>query len=99
MKIGNENFDMKKYINKGDIENLTFKSIYNCYDRPSETKVNIYNKYYYLLLDNCDNVLKYGVNSYNRFMFTIHAIVEIANKKYYVYITKSRNEIRKIKED
>ena len=103
MIIGNENFKMKKYINKSENELLfnynLYKTIYECYERPSSTKVDIYNYWRNLLLNNCDDVLYYGVDSYNGFMFTLHAIVKINDRLCYVYITKTRNEIQYIKED
>lgn len=99
MNIGNEFFMNKKYVEMGDVERLNYDSIYNCYSRPSDTKIYIYNKYYNLLLENTDDVIRYGVGGYNCFMFTLNAIVKIDGVLYYVYITKTKNEIHRIKED
>jgi len=96
--LGNETFNLKKFVKSEDIEGLRYDNIYNCYDRPSGTKVNIYNHYYDLLNENTDEVIKYGVGGYNCFMFTINAIVKIDGVNYYVYITKTRNEMHIIKD-
>lgn len=103
MEIGNEVFDMKKYINRSENELLfnsnIYKSIYECYDRPSITKANIYTYWKNILSANCDDVIYYGIDSYNGWMFTLHSLIKIDNKLCYVYITKTRQEIRVIKED
>ena len=99
MMLGNETFNLKKFVKSEDIEGLRYDSIFTCYARPSYIKVNIYNHYYDVLRDNTDEIIKYGVGGYNCFMFTINAIVKINGVKYYVYITKTRNEIHVIKED
>lgn len=76
-----------------------FKTMYQCYNRPSQEKESIYNYYYNLLLNNCDSVLSYGVRSYNTFMITLNAIIEKDNKRYYVLITPAHNYIIEITKD
>lgn len=95
INIGNENFKLIKDIKIEDIKNRDYKHIYSCYDRPSNTKISIFNKWYDILLNNC-NVIFYGICSYNCNMFSLNAIIEIENQKYYIYITKTRQEIYKI---
>lgn len=73
-----------------------YKALYNCYTRPSQSKINIYNKYFNLLKDNCDDIIRYGVRSFNTFMITLHAEIKKDNKIYYVFITPSYNYIEEI---
>lgn len=92
--------DFKKVSNKKiDIFNKRFLTIYQCYNRPSQEKENIYNYYYNLLINNCDSVLYYGVKSYNTFKIILNAIIKKENKKYYVLITPAHNYILEIEED
>lgn len=92
--------DFKKVSNKKiDIFNKRFLTINQCYERPSYSKINIYNYYYDLLLKNCDSVLYYGVKSYNTFKISLNAIIKKDNIKYYVLITPAHNYILEIKED
>lgn len=62
-----------------------------CYDRCSNAKHNIYNYYFNLLNNNTDNVISYGVRSYNSMIIILHAIVEKEGKKLYLVITPSYN--------
>jgi len=97
-----------KYINLGEEFKIKkglqceylkeFKSLFECYDRPSQAKENIYNYYLKLLYNNCDDVLVYGVRSYNTFTITLHAKIKKDNKLYYVLITPSYNYIEQIQE-
>lgn len=76
-----------------------FEDLYKCYDRPSYSKINVYNYYYDLLKNNCDSILCYGVRSYNTFKITLNAIIKKDNKSYYVLITPAYNYIIEIEED
>jgi hypothetical protein len=95
LMLGGEEFKRKNNIYYSYYYN-NFKSLNQCYDRPSYSKVNVYNKYYDLLLKNADSVLEYGVRSYNTFMITLEAIIKKNNKKYYLMITPSYNYFMEI---
>lgn len=96
IKIGNEDFKLKnKIMNNEDTYYLSFSDIYECYKKPSSIKVRVYNYYRDLLYNNCE-VIKYGVKGYNCNMFSLNAIVKIEEEYYYIYITKTKNEIYKI---
>lgn len=68
------------------------KSLYACYDRPSQTKVIIYEA---LLALNtyCGAGYDGGVISYNTNMFTygFEAVHPVNGKRIYIYITKCHN--------
>lgn len=75
-----------------------FKTLRECYDRWSDAKEYIYNKYYDLLLNNCDRVIDYGVRSYNSMIIVLHALVIKNGVKYYLMITPSYNYYVEIEE-
>lgn len=85
-----ETFEEKRSILK-DRAYYGYNTLYDCYDRCSYEKERIYEKYARLLHDNCDMVERYGVKSYNTFMFTIHAEIIKDGVRYYVLITPSHN--------
>ena len=76
-----------------------FDSLFNCYDRPSYRKENIYGYYLRLLQDNADDVERYGVASYNSMIITLEAIIKKEGKRYYIYITPSYNYYMEIEND
>ena len=90
IEIG-ENFTFKKGIKDGYF--TEYKTLYQCYNRPSDAKINIYNYYEKLLYNNCDAVLNYGIRSYNSMIIVLHAEITKDNKRYYVKITPSYNWI------
>ena len=90
--LGGEEFKRKNNIYFNNYYSNNFKSLYQCYDRPSQSKQWIYNKYYDLLLkEKNTSILEYGVRSYNTFMITLEAIIQKNNKKYYLMITPNYN--------
>lgn len=89
-----EDFKVKKGLRCDYLKE--YKNLYNCYNRPSYSKEKIYNYYYELLKDNCDDIIRYGVRSFNTFMITLHAEIKKDNKIYYVFITPSYNYIEQI---
>ena len=89
--IGDSNFNIKGIIDMQDLKDLRFDRLESCYNRPSQTKTNIYYNWYNTIA-NDSNILDFGVGSYNCNIFTINAIIELQNKKYYLYITPTRNE-------
>lgn len=99
MRIGNEDFTLKKYVTMDDLKYNHYDYLHDCYNRPSDTKVKINNYWRNLLYNEVDEVISYGVSGYNCNFFTLNAIVKINGVKYYLYITKTRQEIHRIKED
>lgn len=93
-----EDFEMVSN-KKIDIFSKRFLTIYQCYDRPSYSKVSVYNYYYDLLMNNCDSIISYGVKTYNTFKITLNALIEKDNTLYYVLITPAHNYILEIEED
>lgn len=68
-----------------------FKTLKQCFNKWSDAKENIYNKYYNLLKNNCDDVINYGVRSFNSMIIVLHALVIKNGVKYYLMITPSYN--------
>lgn len=98
MKIGNEEFKIKGTMLHSTAISKIYDDFDKCYSRPSDDKKKI-NKYWYeLLCNNCDSVLDYGVCGYNCHLFSLNAIIKIKNKMYYVYITKTKQEIYELEE-
>ena len=96
LMLGGEEFKRKNNIYYNYFDN-NFKSLEECYDRPSTTKQWIYNKYYDLLLKEKNvEILSYGVRSYNTFMITLEAIITKNKKRYYLMITPSYNYFMEI---
>ena len=75
-----------------------YKGLFECYDRPSYRKEEIFNYYRRLLNDNADKVKRYGIASYNTMMITLEAIIEKDGVNYYLYITPSYNYFMEIQE-
>lgn len=102
--IGTETFEKKKDIELKEItlDNYintmrnTTKTLDMCYGRPSEIKRDIYNKWYNTLRENTQDLLDFGVLSYNCNMFTIGATIKLNDKYYSIYITKTRQEIQEL---
>ena len=97
MKLGEEEFKIKGVISKEDLKNKTFKGIYQCYAKPSQAKISIYNIWYNTITNDSD-ILCYGVGSYNCNIFTINSIIKLHNKKYYLHITPTKNECYEVVE-
>lgn len=93
--LGNEDFKYKGVISKEDLKYKSFKGLYECYNRPSDTKTRIYIEWSSRIYD-LGNMLKFGINGYNCHMFTLHSILKVDTKDYYIYITKTRQEIYEI---
>jgi hypothetical protein len=68
---------------------IGFRDIYDCYGRPSATKVSIWHAWYNWFISNHGNCT---IRSYNTNFFTIEGYVEDENGYlYYCYITASKN--------
>lgn len=89
-----EDFKVKKGLRCDYLKE--YKTLYQCYNKPSYSKEKIYNYYFDLLKNNSDDILRYGVRSYNTFMITLHGEIIKDNKTYYVMITPSYNYIEEI---
>lgn len=74
--------------------NINQRSVTECYDRSSSTKQAIYNNWEKWFIAN--NILNYGVESYNCNFFTLGSICEYNGKKYYLYITRCYNRCYEI---
>ena len=94
INIGEDFTVERKKVNYNDIGD--FMTLYQCYERPSDTKANIYYKYERMLYDNCEYIENYGVKSYNTFIVNLHAIIKINGVKYYATITPSYNKLFEI---
>ena len=93
MKIENESFDYKGTMSYSKAISYNYDDFDDCYLRPSEIKKRINNYWKNFFEKNCDSVIYYGVRGYNSNMFTLNAIIIIKNIMYYVYITKTKQEI------
>lgn len=92
ININGAEFEIKGAKRISLVESLTYKNLENCYSKPSNIKQSIYNDWMYKLIQNYDTtVYKYGINSYNTSMFTLHCYLEFNNTKFYLYITKTKN--------
>lgn len=89
--IGDRTFNIKGIIDMKDLKGLKFDRLESCYARPSQAKVSVYNIWYNTIANDSD-ILDFGVGSYNCNIFTINAIVNIDNKKYYLHITPTKRE-------
>lgn len=96
VELNNRTFEVKKL--KGKPQTLEYRSLDDCYKKPSALKRDIYNDWYKWLAYNELSNYEYGiltVLSYNSMIFTLGA--EVYNKKGeligYLYITKTRQEL------
>ena len=94
--LGNEEFKFKGVISREDLKDKTFRGIYQCYTKPSTAKIKIFLEWASKIYDIDNDFLKFGISSYNVNMFTLHSILKVDNKSYYIYITKTRQEIYEI---
>ena len=93
-----EKFNEKKGI-ISHYNGYNFYSLEQCYNTCSIAKRNIYDKYFKLIYDNSDRVLRYGVKSYNSMIITLEAEVIKDDKKYYLMITPSYNWFEELEQD
>ena len=79
-----------KYAKVENLHRYAGRTIYDCYDRPSDTKVSIYkmwDEWAYM-----NDVKYFGISSYSGFQFTLQGLVEHGGNKYILHITKSANK-------
>lgn len=92
ININGQEFEIKGAKSLSLVESLIYKNLSECYTKPSNIKQSIYNDWMYKLIQNYDTtVYRYGINSYNTNMFTLHCYLKINDTKYYLYITKTKN--------
>lgn len=89
-----EEFAENKKIEQGYY--TEFKELYDCYGKCSDAKIRIFNYYKNLLEKNTDDVIDYGIRSYNSMVIILHAIVEKNGKKLYLVITPTYNWYKEI---
>ena len=89
--MGDCNFNIKGIIDMRDVKGWKFDRLESCYARPSQAKTNIYYNWFNTI-SNASDILKFGVGSYNCNIFTINAIIDINDKRYYLHITPTKNE-------
>lgn len=98
IELNNRTFVMKKL--KGEVHDLKYRTLNDCYVKPSLIKREIYDDWYKWLIelkDEANSDYDYGrltILSYNAKIFTIG--IEVYNKVHeligYLYITKTRQE-------
>lgn len=94
IKIENEIFELKESVPFTRI----YKSLYDCYARPSKAKREIYEYWVRWFYENSTDSLDFiSIYSYNTFMFTLVGTITIDNVKFRVYITPVHNLIAKEK--
>ena len=91
--INGETFTVKKAItgNETTRNYIQYNNIYAAYERPSNTKVEIWEYWYKTLLE--ADAHRIGVSSKSSHMFTISFMIEIESVTYLGYITKTRQEL------
>lgn len=85
-------FDVKSDIHHDVV--ISLKDLYSCYDRPSSMKQSIWTEWCsWFMSMNC---FRFGILSYNTFMFTIEALVYVEEfeSDCYLLITPTRRELR-----
>ena len=88
IEIGGKTFELqKKHVEKGVGERMSRRTIWDCYNRPSATKENIYRNWENWAYQN--NLALFGVRSYNCNVFTLECVYITANdgNLYYLEIT------------
>ena len=79
-----------KYANVNNLGYYAGRTLYDCYERPSATKVSIYNDWLKWASDN--NVYHFGVSSYNAHTFTLQGLLEYEGKTFLLSISASANK-------
>ena len=76
--------------------NLYARTLYQCYDKPSFAKINIYDFWYDYFSKNGAKDFNHGIVSYNCMQFTYGGYIEYNNQLYYAHITKAYNRLYKV---
>ena len=91
-KLNGKVFDVKSDIH--DEVTINCRDLYSCYDNPSIYKRAIWSEWAaWFMSMNC---FRFGVRSFNTFMFTIEALVYVEEfeSDCYLLITPTRQELR-----
>lgn len=73
------------------LDRYAFRSVYDCYDRPSDYKVRAYemwHDWYSIMGEECTY---FGVSGYNSMQFTLQALYEDETGVYEIRITRDHN--------
>lgn len=92
IKIGEDEFNYKGTMSKDYAYNQNYRTLFQCYNKPSLAKMSIYNDWFNDL-DKYTNIKMYGINGCNAHLITLNAIVEYKKTLYYLDIHKSRYDI------
>ena len=89
--LNGHRFEVKrsKYANVESLSRYAGRTIYDCYSRPSSTKLSIYKEWKEWAYLN--DIMYFGVRSYNINMFTLQGLVEYNENTYMLDITPSHN--------
>ena len=88
IEIGGKSFEVqKRHIEKGIGEKMKQRTLWDCYNNPSSTKESIYREWQTWAYKN--NLVLFGVRSYNCNVFTLECCYITANDGniYYLEIT------------
>lgn len=106
LELGGEKYEVAKNTHKISFEYFSsikyyskLKTLSQCYGRPSQIKIDIYNDYYDTLKNECEEVFDYGISSYNTNLIILGAFVKLYNDSniYYLDIHKTYNKAYKVK--
>lgn len=73
-----------------------YRSLYQCYGRPSTAKEHIYDGWYHFFRSLKTDESEHGIISFSVHFFTYGGVVEWNNKKYYLVITYAHNRAYEI---
>lgn len=92
IRLNGHSFEVhrSKYAKVENLARYAGRTIWECYDRPSTTKVSIYKEWLDWAVLN--DVQYFGVSSYSGFQFSLQGLVEHEGKMYLLAITKSANK-------
>ena len=97
--INGIDFELHKGVNMTPFPSISNRSIYDCYNNPSQAKRNIWKWWRHwfaeLRLNENANIYSYGVRSYSSHFFTIEAHIEYLGVTYYLEITHVHNRAYK----
>ena len=82
-------------VKRPTFEQWYYKDIFSAYDKPSQEKINAFNHWRGWIYQVSRNCIECGmwISSRNRYTFTLTGYIEMNDKTYGFYITKTRQEI------
>lgn len=96
MTIYGVTFEVMRETVDYKITNRAFKGLYDCYAKPSTTKIEIYNDWCDWFLSTGASSLEFGITSRNVNCFTFGGYFTYNDDLYYASITKSHNRLYKV---